>query len=398
MYRRGAAKTAAFVVLGVTVCVVLGILIKHDRHVEELRARTEVPTIAANPSNRAAYYFHATELLKHHPQHDALGEDQLIPMIDSLAESGFQWDEAPEALREFVNDNRAALEDLRSGAAVAECDFPVVFGSDANGISEIEVFRRFRLLGRLLLCASVAAVHEGREEEGIEHALFALRIGQDMLPVGCTGQAMAGNYVCRMGSRALAAAVTGQLLSEEALELLAKKLPEYDIPWNDRCAVPSGNADWVALYVKENAPKHVDVLSALHLGGFFDFTEFEPGTAGSTWELVWPSDVLQANTAVHETMTPDTIVFTKKDLCLVAVGIGVQRYARQHGDVPDTLDALVPEFLEAVPEDTVGNEPLQCTTARGVFTVYTAKEEFHNGRELTFRADRLVPAAQGPGT
>ena len=39
-------------------------------------------------------------------------------------------------------------------------------------------------------------------------------------------------------------------------------------------------------------------------------------------------------------------------------GIAVERYRRKHGKLPESLDALVPEFLESVPLSKINDEPL----------------------------------------
>ena len=43
---------------------------------------------------------------------------------------------------------------------------------------------------------------------------------------------------------------------------------------------------------------------------------------------------------------------------LMATAIAVERYRRQHAALPESLDALIPEFLDAVPVSAYDNAPL----------------------------------------
>ena len=51
---------------------------------------------------------------------------------------------------------------------------------------------------------------------------------------------------------------------------------------------------------------------------------------------------------------------------------GLERYHRAHGDYPETLDALAPQFVEKLPRDIIGGQPLHYRrTADGKFILYS---------------------------
>jgi hypothetical protein len=51
---------------------------------------------------------------------------------------------------------------------------------------------------------------------------------------------------------------------------------------------------------------------------------------------------------------------------------GLERYRLAHGQYPDTLEALVPQFAEKLPHDIVGGQPLKYhRTAAGKFVLYS---------------------------
>jgi hypothetical protein len=54
------------------------------------------------------------------------------------------------------------------------------------------------------------------------------------------------------------------------------------------------------------------------------------------------------------------------------IACGLERYRLAHGQYPETLDALVPQFAEKVPHDLIGGQPLKYhRTADGHFVLYS---------------------------
>jgi len=50
----------------------------------------------------------------------------------------------------------------------------------------------------------------------------------------------------------------------------------------------------------------------------------------------------------------------------------LERYRLAHGQLPDTLDALVPEFLDRVPNDVINGQPLRYRqTGADQFVLYS---------------------------
>jgi hypothetical protein len=54
------------------------------------------------------------------------------------------------------------------------------------------------------------------------------------------------------------------------------------------------------------------------------------------------------------------------------VASGLERYRPAHGQYPETLEALVPQFVDKLPHDIVGGQPLKYhRTADGHFALYS---------------------------
>jgi hypothetical protein len=56
---------------------------------------------------------------------------------------------------------------------------------------------------------------------------------------------------------------------------------------------------------------------------------------------------------------------------LARVAIALERYRLAHGDYPDTLDVLAPQFIDKVPHDLIGGQPLKYRKTNNNFVLYS---------------------------
>ena len=57
---------------------------------------------------------------------------------------------------------------------------------------------------------------------------------------------------------------------------------------------------------------------------------------------------------------------------LARTACALERYRLAHGEYPETLDALVPQFIEKIPHDIIGGAPLHYRhTSEGSFVLYS---------------------------
>jgi hypothetical protein len=95
---------------------------------------------------------------------------------------------------------------------------------------------------------------------------------------------------------------------------------------------------------------------------------------------------------------------------IVLSAIALKRYSLRHGNYPESLDALVPEFLSAVPTDYMDGKPVKYRRNEdGSFTLYSVGEDGKddggdvslpadkpNARQLWDRKDFVWPAPATP--
>jgi hypothetical protein len=65
-------------------------------------------------------------------------------------------------------------------------------------------------------------------------------------------------------------------------------------------------------------------------------------------------------------------VFAQSSVDLARVACALERYRLVHGEFPETLDALAPQFIEKLPHDVINGQPLHYRrTNGGQFILYS---------------------------
>jgi hypothetical protein len=89
--------------------------------------------------------------------------------------------------------------------------------------------------------------------------------------------------------------------------------------------------------------------------------------------------------------TPLKALRAETERSLVISAIALKRYSLRHGNLPETLATLVPEFLSAVPTDYMDGEPVKYRrNGDGSFTLYSVGEDGQDdGGDTSLPADKL---------
>lgn len=105
-----------------------------------------------------------------------------------------------------------------------------------------------------------------------------------------------------------------------------------------------------------------------------------------------PYNVLARLAVPNFTRAMSTAVHNQTTVNQALVACGLERYRRAHGDYPDALDALLPQFVEKLPRDLIGGQPLHYQrTADGKFVLYSIGwNETDDGGKTVFRKDGSI--------
>jgi hypothetical protein len=71
------------------------------------------------------------------------------------------------------------------------------------------------------------------------------------------------------------------------------------------------------------------------------------------------------------------------------IACALERYRLAHGEYPETLNALVPQFIEKLPHDIIGGQPLHYRrTDNGQFLLYSVGwNEMDDGGQVVSKPD-----------
>ncbi len=86
----------------------------------------------------------------------------------------------------------------------------------------------------------------------------------------------------------------------------------------------------------------------------------------------WPYNILARMIFPAVGMAVFQYARAQSSVDLARTAIALERYRLAHGDYPDSLDALTPQFMEKIPHDVIGGGPLHYRlTSDGQFVLYS---------------------------
>jgi len=89
--------------------------------------------------------------------------------------------------------------------------------------------------------------------------------------------------------------------------------------------------------------------------------------------------------------------YAQSSVDLARTAIALERYRLAHGDYPESLDALAPQFIAKLPHDIINGQPLHYRrTDNGQFVLYSVGwNETDDGGEVGFKKDGSVDISTG---
>ncbi len=251
--------------------------------------------------------------------------------LDDLERVGKQLPRAPDfgvrvgtpwatnrELDQFVQQHAAEFA-LARAALERECH---ALPYDLEG-TRIERYGHYRNVVRAYQSASTAAARNGRPDEAVQYGLECYRLGQAVGRGGIVIDALVGQAAEGIAVERLAS--VRHLLDRAAAVQLSRQLLAFD----------QSQEDLEILFARERAWQ-------ISWFGYF----------GGLEQLAGSNEGIEEN-------VPRVKQRSSVMLRLLAADLAVRAYFKDHGQLPETLDALVPEYLPAVPLDPYNDEPLR---------------------------------------
>ena len=208
----------------------------------------------------------------------------------------------------------------------------------------------------------VTSAWDSQTLQKIETDLFGINLLEDALFAFASERAGMNDVLesARTGKSPLTG-VEGGLESDPAREMLLRAVPK----------IPG----WIALNQTamnrfyDQFPGRIDVARARFI---------DTGTTTAELEMIDRSIVKQHIYVLYRIMIPTIGTVEKRFLCahtdlqMSALACTLQRYRLAEGQFPESLEALVPKYIETLPHDVIGGQPLHYRrTGDGRFLLYS---------------------------
>ena len=89
------------------------------------------------------------------------------------------------------------------------------------------------------------------------------------------------------------------------------------------------------------------------------------------WQIT-PQNIFAHLFCLNASSSAERFAYGQSEVNLARTGCALERYHLARGDYPEKLDALVPEFIDKLPHDIIGGQPLKYhRTDDGQFVLYS---------------------------
>ena len=336
--------------------------------------------------------------------------------LRDMLEGEEEWD--PILAAEFLENNKEMLALFDRALDCSRCQVPKVISVE----QELDYLSPWRDMARLAAVRAIRDLREGREQEAFEGAIDILRFGHMIEDSGgCMMNWLVGNAVARLGLQTTRRLLAETTLPPEELRPSVERVGAYESRREGLINAYRAEYEVFSNAVDDVAKGKGGPYGAMAKRGLSRFV-FKPNQTRrmyaehlrwvikdakrSRWE--WQADVpedmewlLDLETKgstpwrirnhvgrvlvamIAPPLSRANIEACRTDWCARAtkVMIALRSYVSKTGELPDDLEALVPDYLDEVPTDPFDGQPLRYSREEGI--LYASDEEFR-GREGSF--------------
>ena len=309
---------------------------KQRVEIEQIRKLTELPTVASEPQNRAAHYLGAAVVV-------VPPKEDLLKRFANLMRAEADWEGAESEIQALLAANQATLELMARASAMPDCRMPILL--------DLRTDWSLRAVGQVLLFQALHLLNQGEDLSACQAAGAALQLGRDVGSAGCADQLMAGMHIHALASSVLARALRQRPLDPKALDFLAERLPLCLFPedfdtWKDHRA-------WLKLIEYDMASFPQRLLGAANLEHLIRRTGPSQPTLGIHHTHPFPGSSEEDFLLWYPERPEsgfDSFEGLSSGIVLLQIGTAAQRYTKDTGALPPSIEHLIPAHLAAVPD------------------------------------------------
>jgi len=287
-----------------------------------------------------------------------------------------------KAIEQTLADCAEALQLVHKGTSVKFCQMPMLNLAEESSLGDMTQWRR---LARFLCCVGELAQRDGKHEQARDEYLTVVKFGRDCATGGPIISMLVGNSVSGMGTKALRALMLENTLPPEAGKTLAAELIRLEADFQPLAET----LRYELIYAKQALDTifKPSVASALlesrgTADGVFDaafgdvireaqkpYWECDAKRIVRKWVPEKLSWLMSLNRPIPRILvgmflpaletTISRATRCEVDLRATAVVCALTGYGRVHGEPPERLEQLVPDFLPNLPLDPFDGKPLR---------------------------------------
>ena len=304
-----------------------------------------------------------------------------------------------------------ALAELRQASQLPYSRYPLNYRAENPSSILLPHLNFCRSSAQILSLRAIAELRNGNADKAMEDVLLSLRVEEATRSEPFLISQLVRVTQFRMILQVIYEGLSQHRWSESQLAALSVELDkrdylsDYQLAMRSELASTIGSIEFlrkhrnVALFGVENNPKLLTfLLTVLIPDGFCYQNEITLSRYYERWafpaidpqkKLVFPSygnlDDFQKATkgfspynvlarlafpAVQKSIYRSAKIENSKNLARVAIAL--ERYRLAHGEHPETLSALTPQFIDNIPNDIMNGQPLLYRREdNGLFTLYS---------------------------
>jgi len=297
----------------------------------------------------------------------------------------------------------ATVEELRQASQLPQSRFPLNYGTDNPAEILLPPLAAMKRSIQLLQLRSLAEEQNGQSDKALADLRLMLRLTEAI----CTEPFLISHLVriamLQITLQPVYEGLAEHQWSDAQLAVLDSKLAkldflaDYKLSMRGEMGLQGGNIDYLIHHRRElsnigfesgGSPPPRFISSLIPTGWFYQnrlncarmMVEYDIPRADVNQHIVSPAGVRRAEQAqraeqrrtrrttpynfLEKLMLPalgnavKKFAYAQSSVDLARVAIALERYRLAHGDYPESLDALAPQFIEKVPHDVIGGGPL----------------------------------------
>ncbi len=311
----------------------------------------------------------------------------------------------------------SVIEELRQASRLPYARFPLNYDSEFPGAILLPHLAALKRCSQVLQLRAIAELQNGQSEKALDDVKLSLHLADSIRTEPFLISHLVRIAILQITLQPVYEGLAEHKWSDAQLAELETDLAkldfvaDYGLAMRGEMGLQGGNIDYLnhnrrelsnIAFESDVSPPPPFISSLIPTGWFYQnrlncarmMVEYDIPRADVNQHTVSPAGVRRAEQAqraeqrrtrrttpynfLEKLMLPalgnavKKFAYAQSSVDLARVAIALERYRLAHGEYPESLDALAPQFEEKVPHDVIGGGPLKYRrTSDGQFVLYS---------------------------